>query len=181
MARLWRQDACGWTAVGLDGLRARFDLGATERAPDDGGVAGFVAREASVILRSTEGLLGCAWLLAAPSGNDVVVNGERVHAGLIVLADRDEILLADGERLFFSTAEVATVEPIDAPPPGLRCPRCCRSFAAGAPVVRCPGPGCGVIHHQTDDLPCWTYTGRCAVCPQSTELHEEYRWTPEGL
>lgn len=197
MAQLWRHDDSGWVAVGLDTLGVEIALGplvsgavadapAVAGAPHEGGSSsGAVPRGTPVLLRatvgSTEGLPGPTWVLAAPFGAGVAVNGEPAHAGLIALADRDEILLETGERMFFSLAAVAALEAFDAPPPGLRCPRCCRLFAASLPIVRCPGPGCGVIHHQTDELPCWTYTARCAVCPQSTALDQAPRWTPEGL
>jgi hypothetical protein len=159
MAHVWRKEKIGWVPTGLDRLASGLPT----------------------LFRSTEGSFGNVWLLAAPSHEAVAVNGEPVRAGLVALRDRDEIRLADGERLFFSTQDGATVEPFAGSSTDLRCPRCRRSFEVGSMIVRCPGPGCGVIHHQTDDLPCWTYTEWCAVCPQSTELGEEHRWTPEEL
>jgi hypothetical protein len=167
MALLWRRDASGWTPTALPSPACGLGCGDDSTAP--------------TLLRADAGSPDATWLLLTPPTAPVAVNGHPSHAGLVALRDRDEIRLADGTRLFFSTQEIATVEPFTATSTNLRCPRCRRPFVATDLIVRCPGPGCGVIHHQTDDLPCWTYTDRCAVCPRSTALDAEQRWTPEGL
>jgi hypothetical protein len=159
MARLWRHDGNEWATIGIEDLAA----------------------DAAVILRSDDAA-GGAWLLVAAGTAGVAINGDRVAVGVAVLADRDEILLADGTRLFFSAASAAVIERFATPPADLRCPRCRRAFAPATPVVRCPAPGCGVVHHQTDDLPCFTYADRCAVCPQPTQIDAAAGgWTPEEL
>ena len=60
------------------------------------------------------------------------------------------------------------------------CPRCKQALAKGQPSVRCPQ--CGILYHQlSEDLPCWTYSETCALCPQPTDMSAGYRWTPEEL
>lgn len=154
MANLWRHDGREWIPQPL--------------------------ADAPSILRASVGF-GGAWMLLGRAGADLVVNGEPVRLGMVALRDRDEIRLADGSRLFFSAEESACVVPLLEAPPGLRCARCQRVFAASVSVVRCPGEGCGLVHHETPELPCWSYDERCAVCPQATVLDGSWRWTPEAV
>lgn len=132
-----------------------------------------------VSLRRIDETVGEHWaLLSAPAAR-VFVNGFPVCLGTIVLADRDEIRVAGNPVLFYSTETLAAVEPFHAS--GLRgfCPRCKQSIESGSPAVRCPS--CGLWHHASADLPCWTYAPQCAACPHDTALGTGFRWTPEEL
>jgi hypothetical protein len=93
--------------------------------------------------------------------------------------DRDEILLHGVGRCYFSTETLARIEPLSEESATGCCPRCKQGMTAGEPAVRCPG--CGVWHHQSDELPCWTYAERCAICGGSTALDAGFSWTPEEL
>lgn len=121
-----------------------------------------------------------AWALMAGTGATLVrVNGFPLQAlGVRVLADRDEIRVADLPRLYFSTERLARVVPFPGTDKPVKCARCKRVIEPGAPAVRCPQ--CGVWYHQSDEWPGWTYAPVCAVCGQPTALDEAtYRWTPE--
>ena len=109
----------------------------------------------------------------------VAVNGVPVTLGIRVLADRDALTAPPVPPVFFSTERLACVESFAGAERPLTCPRCKDPVESGSKVVRCPQ--CGVVHHQTDELPCWTYAEHCALCPQPTALDGAYRWTPEGL
>jgi hypothetical protein len=119
------------------------------------------------------------WALLAGPASTVRINGRRVDAGIAVLRDRDEIRVAASAPLFFSSERLASVSLF--PDDGTRgfCPRCKQAIAAGSNAVRCPG--CGIWHHASEELPCWTYAERCAACPQPTALDHGFRWTPEDL
>jgi len=155
MAHLWQHGSTGWTPLALD--------------------------DVSFVRGSTAGAFGRTWFLLAAGHAGVAVNGASVRTRIVALVDRDEIRWADGTQLFFTAAEAPIVERLDVPPTALRCPRCRSSFAPGAMVVRCPAPECGAVHHQSDELPCFSYAESCAVCPQPTAFDGEPRWTPEGL
>lgn len=116
-------------------------------------------------------------VLALPWG--VTVNGLPVPAGLRVLQDRDEILVAGFEQAYFSTERLTHIEPSPTSIAPLVCPRCRQPIADATPSVCCPA--CGVWHHQAPALECWTYADRCATCPHPTRLDAGYQWTPEGL
>lgn len=106
------------------------------------------------------------------------VNGLPVPLGLAVLEDRDEIRVP-GMTAWFSTEARARVEPFpDATTRGC-CPRCKQGIDPATPAVRCPL--CGLWHHASDELPCWTYAATCATCSQDTALDAGFRWTPEDL
>lgn len=124
------------------------------------------------------------WLLIADPLAPLAVNGQPIPLGLHVLRDRDEIRLADGPELFFSTEKLARVESYSGAAQPEYCPRCKliigpEAGPAVVPVVRCPE--CHVVHHQSDEFPCWTYAPTCALCSCPTEISENYRWTPEEL
>jgi hypothetical protein len=106
------------------------------------------------------------------------LNGAQVPLGLAILEDRDEIRLP-AVHAWFSTETQAQVEPF--PPSATRgfCPRCKQAIDPGSSAVRCPG--CGLWHHASDDLPCWTYAPTCAACAHTTDLDAGFRWTPEDL
>jgi hypothetical protein len=155
MAHLWvAEGLAGWSATPLAGDTA-LSTGVAQlvRATGDG-----------------------AWVLVGPSA--VRVNGEPLDAGIRVLRDRDELLVA-GRRSFFSSETLAVVEPlpvVDRPPV---CPRCKTAIEPGTLAVRCPQ--CRIWHHQSEEMPCWTYAPLCALCPQPTPLDAGYRWSPEDL
>ena len=94
-----------------------------------------VAAAGAVILRAAAAA-GAAWILLSGTKAAVRVNGSRLDLGLRVLADKDEILLADAvdpcwHRLFFSTETLAQIEPYAGS--GQRpvvCPRCRRKIVA---------------------------------------------------
>jgi hypothetical protein len=107
------------------------------------------------------------------------VNGVPLVGGLRVLSDRDEIRVAGVESWFFSTEELARVEPMPLPGKPIVCPRCRQHIDRDVLAVKCPA--CGLWHHQSDDLPCWTYAPTCALCPQPTPLDAGFQWTPVEL
>jgi hypothetical protein len=109
----------------------------------------------------------------------VFVNGVPVLGGLRVLSDRDEIRVAGVETWFFSTEELARVEPMPVAGKPIVCPRCRQRIDTDILAVKCPA--CSLWHHQSDDLPCWTYAPTCALCPQPTQLDSGFQWTPVGL
>jgi len=117
-----------------------------------------------------------SWVLVGPPA--VRVNGSPLDTGIRALRDRDE-LLAGGVRTFFSTEVLATVVPFPQSEKTTFCARCKLAITSGAPAVQCPQ--CGVWHHQSEELPCWTYAPRCAMCDQPTALDAGFRWMPEEL
>jgi len=139
-----------------------------------------------VMLLRTSGANGVDWVLVSGANARVRVNGIQLSLGICVLNDRDEIRMEDSGKMFFSTERLARVEPF----PGraeqssgneekVCCPRCQQALEPQASAVRCPQ--CNIWHHQTVDLPCWTYSSTCALCPQPTQLDASYRWMPEEL
>jgi len=81
--------------------------------------------------------------------------------------------------MFFSTELLAGVTPYPGSERPILCARCKAEIATASPAVRCPR--CGAWHHQSDELPCWTYAERCSVCDQPTALDAGFAWTPEEL
>ncbi len=158
MAHLWTLDSSNaWRASQLED---RFDL------PDGASVLVLTSADAQD-----------AWTLLTAS-RDLRLNGAPVRAGIAVLEDRDEIRLPS-LAAWFSTETPARVEPFpDSIARGV-CPRCKQTIAAGSPAVRCPG--CHLWHHQSEELPCWTYAPTCAGCAHETALDAGLRWSPEDL
>jgi hypothetical protein len=107
-----------------------------------------------------------------------------VTAGLCVLGDRDEIRMG-GELRYFSTETLASVEAFPGAERAVFCGRCRQKIEAGTPAVCCPG--CGIWYHQDESanlaeserLPCWTYSEKCAFCGHPTALDTVFAWTPE--
>jgi len=117
-----------------------------------------------------------AWVLI---GNPAVhVNGAPLDAGIRVLRDRDE-LRVDAHRTFVSTESLATVASFPGGDRAVFCPRCKLQIVPESAAVRCPR--CGVWHHQSVELPCWTYAEHCTLCNQSSGLDAGFGWTPEDL
>jgi hypothetical protein len=163
MAYLWIEDAEGWLAKGLAG---------------DGLNLGALAAEAEHALLCRSATNGTTnWSLMSAPCATVRVNGEQPPAGLRVLADRDEIRIADGKRFYFTTESLLHIEPFPGAERPVSCGRCRQPIETGAPAVRCPG--CGVWYNQSAELPCFTYSETCAFCNQPTSLDAGFRWTPE--
>jgi len=137
-----------------------------------------VGAEAVVLLRHGDGAAR-RWLLLAGKEGAVRVNGLPLVGGLRLVEDRDEIWPRGEAPLFFSTEELARVEPFPPQEGAKFCARCKLEVEAESPAVRCPD--CSVWYHQTEAYPCWTYGPTCALCDQPTNLTAGYRWTPEGL
>jgi hypothetical protein len=175
MAHLWVQDdSNAWAVFSL----ASPFLSLPGALPGTGpaALAGRASSEA-ILLRSA-GVGSTRWVLLAAS-RGVLVNGLPLLTGIRVLIDRDEIRLGRGGSVYFSSEALATVEGFPGYGQPVLCPRCKQEIAPGSKAVKCPQ--CGVWHHQTDDLPCWTYAPHCALCDQPTDLGGSYRWSPEEL
>lgn len=121
------------------------------------------------------------WVLLCAAGSRTRVNGARVRIGARVLADRDSISVGDGCVVFFSSEQLARVTPFPSKDDGTCCIRCKLPLDAGTPAVRCPAPGCGFWHHQSNAQSCWTYTTACASCGHPTAFDAGFQWSPSEL
>ena len=180
MAQLWiSNDAGNWENRSLDSKGGIF-------APTGAGleIISMPAKprpgEATVLLLRPSFANGTdEWILLAGQSSDVHVNGEPLHLGVRALRDKDAISIA-GERLFFSTEQLACVTPFRGGAEPAFCPRCKQRLEDGVPAVECPR--CHVWHHQSEKYPCWTYDTTCACCQlQATALDAGFSWTPEDL
>lgn len=175
MAHLWIEDESEeWAvlALGVDTL----DLRARPPRPA-GTTAGDRCDDSAVVLMSRASDEGAGWAVIAAPGTDVRVNGLPLAGGIRLLEDRDEIRVA-GASMFFSTETLPRIEAYGGGAEPKFCPRCRQEVAPGAPAVRCPE--CGVWHHESEELPCWSYAETCALCPQPTDLETAgFRWSPE--
>lgn len=177
MAHLWvRNDTDEWAVLPLE--QEVFTLTAGPPRPIDQS-RGEANALSSVLLLRTGGQEGAAWVLVAGTGSRVSVNGAPLDAGMRVVADRDEIRVAGEDSVYFSTETLARLEKFAGGDQTLFCPRCKQEIEAGAGAVKCPA--CGVWHHQTEELNCWTYAEVCALCAHPTDLDAGFRWTPEEL
>ncbi len=129
---------------------------------------------------------GEKWVLIAPP--TTTINGAALSVGIRLLRDKDEIRVQGQERMFFGGERLATIQAFAGSPHAIICPRCKQPVSDGAMSVRCPA--CGVVHHQTGELPCWlgyVDSGNpfhtCALCdqPAAVEPDARFRWSPEGL
>jgi len=154
MAYLWQREAAGWAARALSRDSLQYAPGIV------------LVREAA----------SGAWVLCCAPGLGVRVNGHPVRIGLRVLADRDEIRVPGEASTYFAAETLPRVEQYTSAD-AVRCARCREPLARGEPAVRCPG--CGTWHHETGDLPCWTYAETCAACPGPTAFQRVLRWAPE--
>jgi len=118
-------------------------------------------------------------VLFAPGVPRATVNGLPVRAGIRVLAHQDEVRLASGAAFFFSTEQLARIEPLPAFGRRVNCARCQQPIEEASAAVRCPA--CDRWHHERPDLPCWSHVPKCATCPQATALDAGFRWTPADL
>jgi len=120
------------------------------------------------------------WVLMTPQDVPVIVNGNQVLGGIKVLENRDEIRFGGTNfRFYYSAEQLARIDRFEGGERTMTCPRCSQEILEGNAVVECPL--CGVLHHQSEQYPCWTYAEHCALCNQSTALDMGYQWTPEGL
>jgi len=121
------------------------------------------------------------WLLLTPPGARLWVNGQEEFLGVCVLADRDEIRLQHGQRLYFSTERLTQVTSFPGSDHEALCGRCRQPIRKGTPAVLCPN--CGAWSHQTEELPCWRYEGssHCPLCDQSNAVEVDFRWSPIGV
>ena len=176
MAHLWMKDQSEqWAVVPLDGKAYRLIGNSIEtlRAADE--ERSIVS--APLLLRPGEPDQG-GWALIATAESEVFVNGLPLIVGLRLLDDTDQIRVGDC-NYFYSTETLACIEPMPAASQRLFCVRCKQGIEEGSPAVKCPQ--CGLWCHQSDQLPCWSYSETCAMCSQPTRLDADYRWTPEDL
>jgi hypothetical protein len=176
MAHLWLEGAAGWEAARLPAEPVEIsafagpEIGAESVRQDSTG-------KSSALLAPAAAAGARTWVLFAALGSGIRVNGEAPSAGLRVLDDRDEIRTKDGRQMRFSTETLAQIEPFPPSERPIYCGRCRQPIETGAPAVRCPG--CGVWYNQAPELPCWTYSEKCAFCDQATALDAGFQWTPE--
>ena len=116
------------------------------------------------------------WHLLVPHGVRVSVNGLPIMTGLRTLRDRDQITIGD-RSAYFSTEERVQRVAFPGAERKFFCARCRQELIAGVSAVKCPQ--CNVWHHQTEELPCWTYANHCGLCSQPTDLEAGYRWQPD--
>jgi hypothetical protein len=179
VAHLWIQNGGEWHVVPLECGVWSFD-GATLRPSSEPGPA---ARGAAAVIASFKLRGQTRHLVCAPAlGDHVSVNGTRPAGGARVLRDRDEVLLGESVRAYYSTER----RPVIATFPGFEdrkaiCPRCKDPIEPGTPAVECPGAGCGLWYHQTDERPCWTYDEVCFPCGHATPFEADFQWTPAAL
>ncbi len=163
----WILPTAGWFHLPADARRSRLRI---DRRPEDD------MPVASIVWSMQDGR--DSWALIATPWH-VRLNGVMNAPGLRALQDRDEIRIGGFEKFYFSMERLAVVEPCPPSERALACPRCRQPIEPGVEAVCCPG--CGVWHHETAALPCWTYAERCALCPQDSSLDVGYQWTPELL
>ncbi|MSU57211.1 MAG: hypothetical protein EXS35_03350 [Pedosphaera sp.] len=177
MASLWQIDGTKWVRQPLSGSHAV--LGAHPEMPVRTLAALAAADGPAVLGCYARGELPPLWALLGAAEAHVWVNGQPLAGGLRVLRDRDEILIAGRTRFYFSTEELAKVEPFTAGEHPVFCARCRQPIQSGTPAVRCPG--CGHWCEQSEAKPCWTYGPTCPLCDQPTAFDTGLRWTPEEL
>jgi len=189
MACLWTEnDFAEWTASLLGGDADSYAL--TRDPADPVRATGEEEEEAgtgvALLVRSLKTRSSVeSWGLLSGPGSGVRVNGRPMVTGLRMLRDRDEIRTPALATMFFTADTRPVVEPRPASDGKPECPRCKQEIEEGAPSVRCPN--CGTRHHQIEgvgekkDLPCWTYSEKCAVCGHPTSMEGGFRWTPEDL
>ena len=177
MAHLWNfSESGGWTPLALGSASFAIVDGQPVRVSD---LTSGATEPPPLAIRHVGDGDNISWILITRPGATVRVNGVAAALGIVALADRDEIRAVDGSVLFFSNETLARVEPLPASVVGGFCPRCKQRIAADEPAVRCPA--CGLWHHESEAMPCWTYGPHCAACSQETALDAGFRWTPEEL
>jgi len=181
MAQLWIQAAAAagpcWAVVPLAGQQ--YDFVATEP---------YVRRAEAESRPATGGILVRSehegtesWYVLASWAARLWVNGRQAPLGVRVLADRDEIRLENGCRLYFSTERAAKVVPFAGAGHETICPRCGQPIEEGTPAVSCPA--CDTWYHQAPPLTCWWFEDfmQCQHCGHPTDPDAGFRWTPDNL
>lgn len=188
MAHMWvKRGADGWTPLQLDdgvNLMSADDLGTRLPARAETSASGDGATSAEAVVIRRRRCEGDTWVVAAPPGVGLHVNGWLMRLGLRVLRDKDQLRVGNTGPFFFSTERLPHVETMAEPASPTLCPRCKLPIVGGKLGVRCPR--CGVLHHQYDELPCWYgYEGkpfeRCTNCDQPVATEGKLQWTPEEL
>ena len=176
MAHLWERDESDGGDAAAGAVWAPRLLRGSTFAPAGHATPANSGDGEAPVLRCVGGPTADAWVLIGAAR--VRVNGAPLSVGIRVLRDRDELYFGGGQ-LYFSTERLACVTPFPGSEQACHCPRCKQTIAAQSAAVQCPQ--CHVWHHQSDDLPCWTYSERCALCDQPTALNGSYRWAPGEL
>jgi hypothetical protein len=179
MAHLWMKNETNrWAMQALDadgyGLPGERPVCLPSLSEDAAGPCG-------IAVRRIDDPSGVQWVLLVRPGTHVSINGMPLRVGAAVLDNRDEVRTPDGRVIFFSTETLARVEPFPADGRRMFCPRCKQQINDGDSAVKCPGPDCGLWHHESADMPCWSYCAECSGCAQQTALDTGFRWTPEDL
>lgn len=177
MAHIWQFNGTSWQRQPLSGKH--FGLRVDPDAPVQPAAALAASGVAAALGRYEKPEQPPAWVLFGKESCGVRVNGQPLLAGIAVLRDRDEILLGGRTRLYFSTEELAKVEPFPGGDGQVFCARCRQAIESGTPAVRCPS--CGHWCEQSEAKPCWTYAPTCPLCEQPTAFDVGLRWTPEEL
>lgn len=134
-----------------------------------------------VLVRKQDPLGEECWALLCKSHGRTRVNGAPVFIGVRMLSDRDLIALGAGQRVFYSSERVAQIEPYPGGDDSTCCVRCKLPLLPDTPAVRCPAPGCGFWHHQSDEQPCWDYRDGCTSCGHPTAFDAGFQWSPSEL
>ena len=180
MAHLWiKNEADQWSVLQLQQPAFALTPEGPRPIKDLSGAHGLTAGVLLLSTGSPTGSKDCKWLLIASAGTEASINGMPLVAGIRVLVDKDEVRVSSLDSYYFSTETFAKVEEFPASDQALFCPRCKQEITQGALAVRCPA--CGVWHHETEELNCWTYSDACALCAHPTEINGTFRWTPEEL
>jgi hypothetical protein len=177
MAHIWLRDSSlQWAARPLEGSDANLRA-LVAGAPENSPTADRVPAEAFLVHADSNSPTD--WVLLAGQECGIAVNGLPLSLGIRVLADRDDIRWDPDGSAFYSAEELAAVVPLPEGDRKLFCPRCKQEITPGTPAVRCPR--CGIWHHQSEPLPCYTYAPQCATCARKTSLNTGYDWTPEEM
>jgi len=175
MAHLWvRDETENWAVLPLE--HDAFSLNAESTRPIARRLGDGEALSEVLLIRSDSGQAN-SWVLIANATSGVSVNGIPLATGIRVVSDRDQIRVPGAREFYFSTETLARIEQFPGSEQTIFCPRCKQEIEKGTSAVKCPG--CGVWHHETDELNCWTYAEVCALCAQPTDMSSGFRWTPE--
>ena len=170
MAVIWQQSEEGWAPVVLG--QSVVDLGQSGGVGQAPGIR---------LCRWLDGNAPERWLVMAPPGAGLRVAGCLVAAGLRVLQDRDELQWNGAMPIFFSSENLAVIQPYPSGDRPVHCARCKLPIEPGSPAVQCPRATCGLWYHQSEEFPCWTYAPICVEsCGQPTDLDADYQWQPES-
>jgi len=175
MAHLWvRDETESWAVLPLEhdafSLHGESPQPIARRLGEGEGLS-------EVLLIRTDSGQAHSWVLIANATAGVSVNGIPLVAGIRVVSDRDQIRMQGAREFYFSTETLARIDEFSGGEQAIFCPRCKQEIESGTSAVKCPA--CGVWHHETGELNCWTYAEVCALCAQPTDLSSGFRWTPE--